>query len=203
MKKIFSEEKFCEWHKKTYDKLPPKGHWSEKCYGRTLEECVEKTGTFCDASIKTWFETVYEPGDYVKLKNKRGKGWNDHGFMDGYIGAVVRIEHFTGYSHRLFNAENAVNPWDGGFWAFHLEDIERPATAEEIEEYEKKRSKTNDNKKISVVITFDGLTTKAELIDSKTAETCKSAEAHCNPSDVYSRSEGARIAIERLFEKKK
>ena len=30
----------------------------------------------------------------------------------------------------------------------------------------------------------------------------KTAEARCNPKDTYSRAEGARVAVERLFEKK-
>ena len=31
----------------------------------------------------------------------------------------------------------------------------------------------------------------------------KTAEARCNPKDTYSRAEGARAAVERLFEKKR
>ena len=31
----------------------------------------------------------------------------------------------------------------------------------------------------------------------------KTAEARCNPEDTYSRAEGARVAVERLFEKKR
>ena len=31
----------------------------------------------------------------------------------------------------------------------------------------------------------------------------KTAEARCNPKDTYSRAEGARVAVERLFEKKR
>ena len=31
----------------------------------------------------------------------------------------------------------------------------------------------------------------------------KTAEARCNPKDTYSRAEGAKVAVERLFEKKR
>lgn len=203
MKQIFSKEKYEAWYREEYKGgTIPKNHWSEFCYGLTVEE-VRKKGFACsDESAETWCETIYEAGDHVKLKNKRGDCWNDEGFMDKYKGAVVKIKcEFT--SIHSFFMENAVNPWNGDYWAFSDADIERPATAEEIAEYEKQQHKTNNaDKKISVVITFDGLVTRADIVNNDTCRTVKTAEARCNPSDVYSRSEGARIAVERLFEKK-
>lgn len=53
----------------------------------------------------------------------------------------------------------------------------------------------------SVVITFDGDTTIAELV--KNGKTVKKVEAHKHPADKYDCKVGAVVAVERLFEKKK
>lgn len=53
---------------------------------------------------------------------------------------------------------------------------------------------------LSVTIHFHGRLTVAELC--KNGRVVKSETARCNPKDEYNRSEGARIAVERLFEKK-
>lgn len=53
---------------------------------------------------------------------------------------------------------------------------------------------------LSVTIRFCGRMTVAELY--KNGKVVKVENARCNPKDEYSRSEGARIAVERLFEKK-
>ena len=53
----------------------------------------------------------------------------------------------------------------------------------------------------TVRIWFCGRKTVAELV--KCGRVVKTAEAKCNPADTYSRGEGAKIAVERLFEKKK
>lgn len=63
-------------------------------------------------------------GDKVKLKNRRGKGWNSDGMMDKYIGKIVTVSYiYQGYLKNGF----AIKEDDGrGFprWAFQLEDIE-------------------------------------------------------------------------------
>lgn len=51
-----------------------------------------------------------------------------------------------------------------------------------------------------VRICFSGRKTVAELV--KNGRVVKSADARCNPKDTYSRAEGAKIAVERLFAKK-
>ena len=48
-----------------------------------------------------------------------------------------------------------------------------------------------------IIIHFHGRLTVAELC--KNGRVVKSENARCNPKDTYSRSEGARIAVERLF----
>lgn len=53
---------------------------------------------------------------------------------------------------------------------------------------------------LSVVIRFHGRLTVAELY--KNGKVVKVENARCNPKDEYSRAEGARIAVERLLQKK-
>jgi len=53
----------------------------------------------------------------------------------------------------------------------------------------------------TVELRFDGMITTATL--KRGGRDVKTAEARCNPKDTYSRSEGARVAVERLFEKKR
>lgn len=52
---------------------------------------------------------------------------------------------------------------------------------------------------LSVTIRFCGRMTVAELY--KNGRVVKVENARCNPKDTYSRAEGARIAVERLFKK--
>lgn len=53
----------------------------------------------------------------------------------------------------------------------------------------------------TVELRFDGMITTATL--KRGWRDVKTAEARCNPKDTYSRAEGARVAVERLFEKKR
>lgn len=52
----------------------------------------------------------------------------------------------------------------------------------------------------SVSVRFHGRLTVAELV--KDGKVVKVENARCNPKDKYSMAEGARIAVERLFQKK-
>lgn len=56
------------------------------------------------------------------------------------------------------------------------------------------------DKNLSVTIRFCGRMTVAELY--KNGRVVKVKNAWCGPKDDYSRAEGARVAVERLFEKK-
>lgn len=56
-------------------------------------------------------------------------------------------------------------------------------------------------KPYTVELRFDGMITTATL--KRGGRDVKTAEARCNPKDTYSRAEGARVAVERLFEKKR
>ena len=53
----------------------------------------------------------------------------------------------------------------------------------------------------TVELRFDGAITTATL--KRGGRDVETAEARCNPKDTYSRAEGARVAVERLFEKKR
>lgn len=53
----------------------------------------------------------------------------------------------------------------------------------------------------TVELRFDGAITTATL--KRGGRDVKTAEARCKPTDTYSRAEGARVAVERLFEKKR
>ena len=53
----------------------------------------------------------------------------------------------------------------------------------------------------TVELRFDGMITTATL--KRGRRDVKTAEARCNPKDTYSRAEGARVAVERLFAKKR
>lgn len=53
----------------------------------------------------------------------------------------------------------------------------------------------------TVELRFDGMITTATL--KRGGRGVKTAEAQCNPKDTYSRAEGARVAVDRLFEKKR
>ena len=53
----------------------------------------------------------------------------------------------------------------------------------------------------TVELRFDGVITTATL--KRSGRDVKTAEARCNPKDTYSRAEGARVAVERLFAKKR
>lgn len=53
----------------------------------------------------------------------------------------------------------------------------------------------------TVELRFYGAITTATL--KRGGRAVKTAEARCNPKDTYSRAEGARVAVERLFEKKR
>lgn len=53
----------------------------------------------------------------------------------------------------------------------------------------------------TVELRFDGMITTATL--KRGGRDVKTAETRCNPKDTYSRAEGAMVAVERLFEKKR
>lgn len=104
------------------------------------------------------------------------------------LGAIYRFKEAT-YPESLSPIMKIILPDASGMWTFCEDWISGLAEPE----------KPADDG-LSVVIRFHGRLTVAELY--KNGRVVKVENARCNPKDEYSRSEGARIAVERLLQKK-
>ena len=129
---------------------------------------------------------AYKVGDKVRIVSKRTQQcWNPD--MDRYLGKTVTIMQ-SGIGNRgvyYHMEEDNNNPFYRWYWyedmiAGLVESKQEPCTVE---------------------LRFDGMITAATL--KRGGRDVKTAEARCNPKDTYSRAEGARAAVERLFEKKR
>lgn len=138
----------------------------------------------------------YKVGDKVRIvsKNPNAIGFTDE--MEKYLGKTLTVIKVweRSYGHPTYNFKEATvgNPsmdlprkvfhWSfAESWISGLAEPERePCTVE---------------------LRFDGMITTATL--KRGGRDVKTAEAWCNPKDTYSRAEGARVAVERLFEKKR
>lgn len=145
----------------------------------------------------------YKVGDKVRIVSERpfSCGFNDK--MCKYLGTVMTIrnviesdnpsykmEEDKGGLEFLLTRELLGDIADGWVWS----EKWISGLAEEPKEQKEAPSGL-----ISVHIRFCGPLTVAELMNGR--KVVKVANARCNPKDEYSRSEGARIAVERLFEK--
>ena len=126
----------------------------------------------------------YKVGDKVRIVNRRTILMNHHGEMDKWIGKTMTIRKVV--SDDVYFMEEDKNEHGGYGWAWHDSMFSGLAEPKKPE--------------LSISIRFHGRLTVAELI--KDGKVVKVENARCNPKDEYSRSEGARIAVERLFEKK-
>ena len=128
----------------------------------------------------------YKVGDKVRIVSKRPREhWNPE--MDKYLGTTMTIIE-SGISHAevYYNMEeDGDDPYRYWYW---YENMIAGLAEPEREPY-------------TVELRFDGMITTAAL--KRGGRDVKTAEARCNPKDTYSRSEGARVAVERLFEKKR
>jgi hypothetical protein len=77
---------------------------------------------------------MFKKGDIVKVKNRRGVGWNSDGLMDGYCGKIVTLKEVSN-SYLGVSIED-----DRGHWCWSLEDFE-PASNVEISRYIKEKKK--------------------------------------------------------------
>lgn len=130
----------------------------------------------------------YKVGDKVRIVSERPRErWNPE--MDKYLGKTMTITK-SGINHIgvYYHMEDDDN--DFHFHWYWYEDM--------ISGLAEQEKPADEN--LSVTIRFCGRTTVAELY--KNGRVVKVENARCNPKDEYSRSEGARIAVERLFEKK-
>lgn len=134
----------------------------------------------------------YKVGDKVRIVSERP---NDPGFVDSmgkYLGKTLTVskvkEHqYTETDYYLKEAIVERGPFVGYHWTFGESWISGLAEPEQ--------------KPYTVELRFDGAITTATL--KRGGRDVKTAEARCNPQDTYSRAEGARVAVERLFEKKR
>ena len=125
----------------------------------------------------------YKVGDKVRIVDHRTGPMNNFGKMDKWLGKVMTIREclLSGYWMEEDYGENIGYGW---CW----DDDMISGLAEPEREY-------------TVELRFDGMITTATL--KRGGRDVKTAEARCNPKDTYSRAEGARAAVERLFEKKR
>lgn len=137
----------------------------------------------------------YKVGDKVRIvsKNPNAIGFTDA--MEKYLGKTLTVinvwERPYGLSTYNFKEATVGNPSMDlprkvSHWNFAESWIS--GLAEPDREY-------------TVELRFDGMITTATL--KRGGRDVKTAETRCNPKDTYSRAEGARVAVERLFEKKR
>lgn len=127
---------------------------------------------------------AYKVGDKVRIVDHRTGPMNNFGKMDKWLGKVMTIREclLSGYWMEEDYGENIGYGWcwDDDMISGLAEPGREPCTVE---------------------LRFDGMITTATL--KRGGRDVKTAEARCNPQDTYSRAEGARAAVERLFEKKR
>lgn len=125
----------------------------------------------------------YKVGDKVRIVSKRPRdNWNLA--MDEYLGKTMTIIESgindEGVYYYMQEAGRIHWYWYEDMISGLAEPEREPCTVE---------------------LRFDGMITTATL--KRGGRGVKTAEARCNPKDTYSRAEGARVAVERLFEKKR
>lgn len=127
---------------------------------------------------------AYKVGDKVRIVDHRTDNMNHFGRMDKWLGKVMTIREclLPGYWMEEDYGENI-----GFGWRWYDDMISGLAEPE--------------REPCTVELRFDGMITTATL--KRGGRDVKTAEARCNPKDAYSRAEGARVAVERLFAKKR
>ena len=129
----------------------------------------------------------YKVGDRVRIvSTPRLARWN--GVMNKWLGETMTITSVNVNSKGEVFYRMAEDRGDfyGCGWCWYEDMIS--GLAESDREY-------------TVELRFDGMITTAAL--KRGGRGVKTAEARCNPKDTYSRAEGAKVAVERLFEKKR
>ena len=129
----------------------------------------------------------YKVGDRVRIvSTPRLARWN--GVMNKWLGETMTITSVNVNSKGEIFYRMAEDRGDfyGCGWCWYEDMIS--GLAESDREY-------------TVELRFDGMITTATL--KRGGRDVKTAEARCNPKDTYSRAEGAKVAVERLFEKKR
>ena len=142
----------------------------------------------------------YKVGDKVRIVSERPASPRFVDSMVQYLGKTLTVskvdEETLGAIYRFKEATYLASaspimeiffPKTNGMWAFCEDWVFGLAEPE--------------REPCTVELRFDGMITTATL--KRGGRDVKTAEARCNPKDTYSRAEGARVAVERLFEKKR
>lgn len=129
----------------------------------------------------------YKVGDKVRIVDYRTDNMNPFGKMDKWLGKVMTIikSGINGYGVHYCMEEDRYDFL--GHWCWYEDMIAGLAEPE--------------RELCTVELRFDGMITTATL--KRGGRDVKTAEVRCNPKDTYSRAEDARVAVERLFEKKR
>ena len=126
----------------------------------------------------------YKVGDKVRIVGHRAYNMNPSGEMDKWLGKVMTIRGLSSFGYWM---EEDYGKYLGDGWMWDDSMISGLAEPE--------------REPCTVELRFDGMITTATL--KRGWRDVKTAEARCNPKDTYSRAEGARVAVERLFAKKR
>lgn len=134
----------------------------------------------------------YKVGDKVRIVSERPKDFAYADNIGKYLGKtfIVSMVKWHPLFGNLYSLEGAIierGACAGPSWVFKESWISGLAEPE--------------REPCTVELRFDGVITTATL--KRSGRDVKTAEARCNPKDTYSRAEGARVAVERLFEKKR
>ena len=134
----------------------------------------------------------YKVGDKVRIVSERPKDFAYADNMGKYLGKtfIVSMVKWHPLFGNLYSLEGAIierGACAGPSWVFKESWISGLAEPE--------------REPCTVELRFDGMITTAAL--KRGGRDVKTAEARCNPKDTYSRAEGARVAVERLFAKKR
>lgn len=134
----------------------------------------------------------YKVGDKVRIVSERPKDFVFFDKLEKYLGKTLTVSmvEWSSYLGNLYFLKEAIiesGACAGSSWAFKeswISGLAEPA-----------------REPCTVELRFDEMITTATL--KRGGRDVKTAEARCNPKDTYSRAEGARVAVERLFEKKR
>lgn len=129
---------------------------------------------------------AYKVGDKVRIVSKRPQRcWNP--YMDKHLGKTMTIIKSGINAEGVYYCMEEDRNDFLGHWCWYEDMIAGLAEPE--------------REPCTVELRFDGMITTATL--KRGGRGVKTAEAQCNPKDTYSRAEGARVAVGRLFEKKR
>ena len=125
-------------------------------------------------------------GDKVRIVSKRPRRcWNP--YMDKHLGKTMTIIKSGINAEGVYYCMEEDRDDFLGHWCWYEDMIAGLAEPE--------------RELCTVELRFDGMITTATL--KRGGRDVKTAEVRCNPKDTYSRAEDARVAVERLFEKKR